>query len=702
MESTALEGLDINLLSPLSLFSQDDHSAKRSQWLNNGNENGDGSGSGSGNGSVNGNSNGKAKKAASPRNNNGKPLLACLNCRPRKVKCQLEADGCRRCTKLGLQCVVPEGDERRRPSSKTHIRELEQRISFLEKALKEARSTQPQPQHENSILPAIEDVRDAAIPELQPSIDTDLSSDVPSSLIGRLCGMKWQLNSDEVGQLRFFGPTSSLHLTESVSSSILHWGENTTRRASQMQDDVPLALQEYLLDQYWKYQHTVLQVVHKEAFLNDMRTGQCRYFSKLLQYCIFACAARISDQPQVRALALSADDDDEEQPFFVKKATALLEQELESPRITTIQALQLLSVLECAKSKDTKGWLYSGHAIRLIFDLGLHRDCSQLDSANLTQTDLEVRQVVFWGCFGFDRLWALYLGRPHFIKLDDITVPRPGSDKNVHSWEMRMSAAWTGLLDIVGQTCDALNGNACTTTRVGSLNKQLLDWQSHLDEELQYIAGGPASVCLLHLQLSSAMILLHRPAAGFGVVATNPSSASMESRETCVYHATKIARLLEDYRQCYGSACTILGTGLYNITTAATTLIADMVDRRSMDMSHHFSSIRTCIFSLKELEKSYLSARRVRKQLNLVMRLCNLESQPMEDRIKRKEIEQPIPQNNQAQAEIEAESIISEQDQSISDIMILENSPFTADDFLMTISQCDLLQSFEPWYGHNG
>ena len=59
------------------------------------------------------------------------PLLACLNCRQKKVKvgispensyfrclflkkCQWENEGCKRCIKFSLQCVVPDGDERKR------------------------------------------------------------------------------------------------------------------------------------------------------------------------------------------------------------------------------------------------------------------------------------------------------------------------------------------------------------------------------------------------------------------------------------------------------------------------------------------------------------------------------------------------------------------------------------------------------------
>ena len=303
------------------------------------------------------------------------------------------------------------------------------------------------------------------------------------SIIARLCGIQWQLNSDEGGQLHFFGPTSSLHLTESVSSSILHWGASTTKGERQIQDDVSLELQSYLLDVYWNYQNPGLQIIHREAFLNDMATGQTRYFSRLLLYCVFASAARISDRPEIRALAISADDDlEDDQPYFVKKASELLEHELKRPQITTIQSLQLLSVLDCAKSNDTKGWLYSGDACRLAFDLGLHRDCSGLTSANLTKMDLEARQVVFWGCFVFDRLWALYLGRPHYIQLGDVSVPRPGSgpqDRHEISWEMRMAAGWTDMMEIAGNICDALNSNRKHASRVNPWRTNLLAPDPH-------------------------------------------------------------------------------------------------------------------------------------------------------------------------------------------------------------------------------
>lgn len=135
-----------------------------------------------------------------------------------------------------------------------------------------------------------------------------------------------------------------------------------------------------------------------------METGQTKYFSRALLYCVLACAARISGRPDIKALAVPADDDIEnEQPFLVATATKLLDQELKRPQLTTIQALLLLSVTQCALSRNTKGWLYTGDACRLAIDFGLHRDCSELITAKLSETDIEVRQTTFWGCVVFDR-----------------------------------------------------------------------------------------------------------------------------------------------------------------------------------------------------------------------------------------------------------------------------------------------------------
>ena len=75
------------------------------------------------------------------------------------------------------------------------------------------------------------------------------------------------------------------------------------------------------------------------------------------------------------------------------------------------------------------------------------------------------------------------------------------------------------------------------------------------------------------------------------------------------------------------------GVGLHPISTSATILIAEIVDRKGTNSTtpkygsttqEHWRCLKRCIKSLSELEKTYLVARRVRRIVRMVMRLCNL------------------------------------------------------------------------------
>ena len=46
--------------------------------------------------------------------------------------------------------------------------------------------------------------------------------------------------------------------------------------------------------------------------------------------------------------------------FFLSRAKALLDIEMDSPTVATVQALVILSAIEAAFTRDARGWLYSG------------------------------------------------------------------------------------------------------------------------------------------------------------------------------------------------------------------------------------------------------------------------------------------------------------------------------------------------------
>ena len=462
------------------------------------------------------------------------------------------------------------------------------------------------------------------------SISTASDTDVCDNMIARLCSGRRQLNSDRAGRLRFFGPTSSLHLTESIVSSVLIRESRGSKHNLRWQDDFSAEVQDYLFNLYWTYQHPVMPCIHKDAFLQDMANGDTRYCSKLLVYCILTRAASICDQPWLRTLALS-DDADDDPPYLVGRCSALLDVELNNPSLTTTQALQLLSEMYCAISHDTKGWMYAGGAGRLAYELGLHSDTACFD-ANLTDLDKEVRQIVFWSTFNLDRAWSLYHGRPHSIKLEDVSVQKLDSTSQTTSWDGRLSAAWSGLLEIVGEICDMLNGPQATNGRTGDLSERLTTWSANLGLELSYYATQSPAVILLHMQHASAQILLHRPQAQFGRASIDVNPERDASRRICVENACTIADYLKDYSGCYGSVSTMSWVALHIIATAATTLIAAAVEGREMsDPVQLLTCLKMCLGSLGELEKSHVVTRRVKKVIQHAMRLLHLDEQLASD-----------------------------------------------------------------------
>src|SRR6266699_6905740 len=106
----------------------------------------------------------------------------------------------------------------------------------------------------------------------------------------------------------------------------------------------------------------VLLVLTREA--GDMTTGG-QYYSPLLLTILCGHAARFNEQKVGEAL--------------ISRARLLLSAEIHKPSaITTIQALLQLSARDMAYGQISQAWLYSGMAVRMVSDLGLHHSSGKL------------------------------------------------------------------------------------------------------------------------------------------------------------------------------------------------------------------------------------------------------------------------------------------------------------------------------------
>lgn len=198
------------------------------------------------------------------------------------------------------------------------------------------------------------------------------------------------------------------------------------------------------------------------------------------------------------------------------------------------------------------------------------------------------------------------------------------------------------------------------------------------------------------MQFSLAQMLLHRPCAGFGCDTMN--DLSMQSRRTCVYHASQISRFLNDYEEHHGVVSTMLGSALYTISTAATTLIADIAAQQSEeDKSLQSESLRRCIRALYEMEMSERTANKIRKIIQVVMKVCNLK--PESGGCKKPE--DTFLKIGSGQIDLAADTkivpMMNLDTLGLTDVPMLEEDLFSIDDFMKDMAQGGSLESFEPF-----
>ncbi|GJC88544.1 putative transcriptional regulatory protein C757.04 [Colletotrichum liriopes] len=160
----------------------------------------------------------------------------------------------------------------------------------------------------------------------------------------------------------------------------------------------------YLLDLFWQWQSSHLLVIDRTLFLRHRQIwdgsdghGDRDFYSPCLLYALLALASMISLDKGVTRYSASPEGIAGE--AFAKRARALLDLELDHPKITTVQAALILGCRYGSMKDNSLGWMYSGIAFRMASKLGLHLDSTKaVASGQMTPEMAELRRRVFWGC----------------------------------------------------------------------------------------------------------------------------------------------------------------------------------------------------------------------------------------------------------------------------------------------------------------
>ena len=463
--------------------------------------------------------------------------FACARCKARKVKCSGNQPTCRACERTGEECVWPS-----QGTTETRLRNANARIRELEASISSG------PQHSQGLESNGIHTEQADVSPLRSRTQASLTSgpspnitDVTSPGDGTQppssTELWFQVGIGEDGAIVYNGPTSRFHAgaleetnggnpgevvdnhTPSISDGKRAAQIETLRSQISLMDSVWMPLIESrpmisgtnvdtktgtaLLDIYWTWLHPLHNCVYRPTLIMDLALGG-PYCSNFLLMCIFALAARHLPEDN------EAFPDVGKGENFVSRAKELLliEMGATKPSIPSIQGLLILGGRQCAAGKSSEGWLYTGMAIRMMIDIGLHLDTPRLaELQRWTPAETETRKRLYNSAYIWDKTLSLALGRPPSL----IRRPYPSSEildnfgdqrswKPVHAVEVgdayRPSPAMTTstfcgfwrLHELTSEILLLFSTNPKTVdfaSQIHNLDTRLRGWYEETDESLR-------------------------------------------------------------------------------------------------------------------------------------------------------------------------------------------------------------------------
>ena len=191
-----------------------------------------------------------------------------------------------------------------------------------------------------------------------------------------------------------------------------HLNENLQNRFQDELSDIPLFLQEHLLDMYFGNFQIILKIVPEQAFREQRRIGCGPAYSKSLCLALLGTGARFSPmKDSLKPFQLP-----EGNNVFMKRSKALLESEVRHATICTVQTLLILADLEAYRGRDLTGSMLSGKTLmekpafayqrsrslmslftgmgtKLLFEMQLNLGSSP---PGLSESETETRHSLLW------------------------------------------------------------------------------------------------------------------------------------------------------------------------------------------------------------------------------------------------------------------------------------------------------------------
>lgn len=430
-------------------------------------------------------------------------------------------------------------------------------------------------------------------PGLTDTSADDADDESEDELIKQISTRMGSLQLAPDGHLRYYGATSNIlcdfpdtdhHQTR---RSVRKEGRDVLEAAN-LDKAVDPAIEEHLINLYFAWQDPFFHVVDEKMYRVGreewrMQGKDVGYYSEVLTNAMCAAGGAFDARyhPNFVTWPKSLAD------YFADRAKALLELEMDSPCLATVQALVILGGHEMACKRDARGWLYSGMAMRLAFDLGLHLDMTDyVRKGKISTTEADMRRTTFWGAYIVDHLSGFYYGRPVRINNGDISVIKPAVEPAagiVSSWvpygshtpmASDPSLCFQVPLELVSRAsvelCEIMEPLGHVLYGVSNISRQdlhllsyrvtgeMLDWKANLPPLLQVNYHDTTTaylphVMMLHMLYHQMMIYIHRPYVSKTYIQPMPPQGPghMHAQQMCIESSTAIVDLLRLYEQQY-------------------------------------------------------------------------------------------------------------------------------------------------------
>ncbi|KAI9668045.1 MAG: hypothetical protein M1821_000865 [Bathelium mastoideum] len=498
------------------------------------------------------------------------------------------------------------------------------------------------------------EAQDEKIPEMP-----DATASGMPTFETRLSGRMGEMRLDD-GSVRYLGGTSNLihlGLTEGDEPSLpteeYQQQENPCISWTGVTNDAVLV--RHLIDMYFTWHYTYFCCLSRASFFREFWRGRpppgtrrtVEYCTPLLVNAMLALGCHFTSHPGARE---DPSDSATAGDHFFKEAKRLFleNDEYENPKLTSVQALALMSVREAGCGREAKGWFYSGMSFRMACDLGLNLNSGALSSAQPTNPDDEeedARRATFWGCFLFDKCWSNYLGRTPQLPNSIVTVPKfevfpnedaeqwaPYSDSGfsqAHAQPARTRAVALQISALCEISNDLMNffynpqdmgkskGKQAEIKKLSEIHTRLEAWRKNLPKEMEPKEGTLSSVLVMHMFFHLLFIHTFRPFLKYNPT-TSPLPANVSPRKICTQAAAMISKLLRLYKRSYGLR-QICNVAVYIAHSACTIHLLNLPDKNAnRDIIHGLKH-------LEEIAEGWLCARRTLAILSKLSRKWNVD-----------------------------------------------------------------------------